>query len=105
MADQLQDGARFRLLTIMDVYTREALAIDAGQSLKGDDIVHVEPPEIQSWSPKVLFCDNEFSSQVMDLWEYRNGVKIDFSRPGKLTDTAFVESFNGTFRSECLNIH
>ncbi len=41
----------------------------------------------------------------MDLWAYRNGVKIDFSRPGKPTDNAFVESFNGTFRSECLNIH
>ena len=57
--------------------------------------------------PNVLFCDNgsEFTSQVMDLWAYRNGVKIDFSRPGKPTDNAFVESFNGTFRSECLNIH
>lgn len=53
--------------------------------------------------PKVLFCDNcsEFTSQAMDLWVYRNGVKIDFSRPGKPTDNAFVESFNGTFRSEC----
>ncbi len=55
--------------------------------------------------PKVLFCDNgsEFTGQTMDLWAYRNGVKIDFSRPGKPTDNAFVESFNGTFRAECLN--
>ena len=51
--------------------------------------------------PKVLFCDNgsEFTSQAMDLWAYRNGAKIDFSRPGKPTDNAFVESFNGTFVS------
>jgi putative transposase len=41
----------------------------------------------------------------MDLWAYRNGVEIDFSRPGKPTDNAYVESFNGTFRSECLNTH
>ena len=57
--------------------------------------------------PKVLFCDNgsEFTSQAMDLWAYQNGMKIDFSRPRKPTDNAFVESFNGTFRSECLNVH
>jgi len=50
--------------------------------------------------PKVLFCDNgpEFTGQLMDLWAYRNAVKIDFSRPGKPTDNAFCESFNGTFR-------
>ena len=40
---------------------------------------------------------------MMDLWAYRNGVKIDFSRPGKTTDNAFCESFNGTFRAECLD--
>ena len=55
--------------------------------------------------PKVLFCDNgsEFTSQAMDLWTYRNGAKIDFSRSGKPTDNAFVESFNGTFRAVCLD--
>jgi putative transposase len=57
--------------------------------------------------PKGLFCDNgnEFTSQAMDLWAYRNSAKIDFSRPRKPTDNALVESFNGTLRSECLNIH
>ena len=55
----------------------------------------------------MLFCDNgsEFTSQAMDLWAYRNGVRIDFCRPGKPTDNAFVESFNGTFRAECLDVH
>lgn len=58
-------------------------------------------------TPKLLFCDNgsEFSGKAMDLWAYQNGVKIDFSRPGKPTDNAFIESFNGTFRNECLNVH
>lgn len=56
---------------------------------------------------KLLFCDNgsECTSQAMDLWAYQNCVKIDFSRPGTPTDKAFVESFNGTFRDECLNLY
>ena len=108
MADQLQDGTRFRALTMVDVYTRESLAIDAGQSLKGDDVVRVlNRIKQQRGVPRFLFCDNgsEFTSQALDLWAYQNGVKIDFSRPGKPTDNAFVESFNGTFRAECLNAH
>ena len=79
-----------------------------GQSLKGDDVVRVlNRVKLERAVPKVLFCDNgsEFTSQAMDLWAYRNGVKIDFSRPGKPTDNAFVESFNGTFRAECLDTH
>src|SRR5271154_2108774 len=108
VSDQLQDGTRFRSLTIVDVYTREAVAIEVGQSLKGDDVVRtLNRLKLERGIPKVLFCDNgsEFTSHAMDLWAYRNGVKIDFSRPGKPTDNAFVESFNGTFRSECLNTH
>jgi len=55
----------------------------------------------------MLFCDkgSEFSGQAMDLWAYQHGVRIDFSRPGKPTDNAYVESFHGTFRQECLNAH
>jgi putative transposase len=105
---QLQHGTRFRALTIVDVHTREAVAIEVGQSLKGDDVVRtLNQLKLDRGVPKVLFCDNgsEFTSQAMDLWAYRNGVKIDFSRPGKPTDNAFVESFNGTLRSECLNTH
>ena len=58
-------------------------------------------------APKFLFCDNgsEFTGQAMDLWAHQNHVRIDFSRPGKPTDNAFIESFNGTFRSECLSAH
>jgi putative transposase len=106
--DQLQDGTRFRALTIVDVHTREAVAIEAGQSLKGDDVVRtLNRLKLDRGVPKVLFCDNgsEFTSQAMDLWAYRHRTKIDFSRPGKPTDNAFVESFNGTFRCECLDTH
>ena len=108
VADQLQDGTRFRSLTIVDVYTREAVAIEVGQSLKGDDVVRtLNLLKLHRGVPKVLFCDNgsEFTSQAMDLCAYQNGTKIDFSRPGKPTDNAFVETFNGTFRAECLDTH
>ena len=58
-------------------------------------------------APQFLFCDtgSEFTSQAMDLWAHQNHVRIDFSRRGKHTDNAFIESFNGTFRSECLSAH
>ena len=47
----------------------------------------------------------EFISKELDLWAYGNGVKLDFSRPGKPTDNAFIESFNGQLRKECLDTH
>ena len=108
MADQLTDGRRFRVLTIVDVFTRQSLAVEVRPSLKGTDGVEVlNPIRAQRGAPKMLFCDHgsEFSSQIMDLWAYQNGVRIDFSRPGKPTDNAHVESFNATFRQECLNAH
>ena len=108
MADQLADGRRFRVLTMVDIYTRESLAIKAGQSVKGEDIAMVlNQITLQRGAPKVLFCDigSEFISQAMDLWAYRNGVRIDFLGPGKPTDNAFVESSNGTLRDECLDVH
>ena len=108
VADQLADGRRFRALTVVDVFTRESLAIEVGQNLKGENVVHVlNRLRVQRAAPKTVFCDNgsEFTSQAMDLWAYHAGVQIDFSRPGKPTDNAYVESFNGTLRSECLDAH
>jgi len=108
VADQLVERRRFRALTFVDVFTREGLAIEGGQSLKGEDGVGVWNRIRQDRGvPKMLYCDDgaEFTSQIMDLWAYQNGVQIDFSRPGKPTDNAHVESFNGTFRAECLDAH
>jgi putative transposase len=82
--------------------------IEAGQSLKGEDVVRaLNVIQQKRGAPKFLFCDNgsEFTSQSMDLWAYQNRVQIDFSRPGKPTDNAYVESFNGTLRAECLDVH
>ena len=108
VSDQYSTGGRFRALTVVDIFTRECLAIEVGQSLKGDDVVRVlQRLRQQRGAPQALFCDNgsEFTSQALDLWAYHSQVTIDFSRPGKPTDNAFVESFNGTLRSECLDAH
>lgn len=107
-ADQLADGRRFRSLTLVDIYTRECLAIESEQRLKGEDVVRVlNRIKHERGVPKMLHCDNrsEFLSQAMVRWAYQNGVRIAFSRPGKPTDNAFVESCNGTFHAECLNAH
>jgi putative transposase len=108
VADQLVNGRRFRALTIVDVFSREALAIRVGQKLRGEDVVEVCNRLVaQRRAPKRILVDNgsEFSGRLLDLWAYHHGVRIDFSRPGKPTDNSFVESFNGSLRDECLNVH
>jgi putative transposase len=100
--------ANFRALTVVDVFTKECLAIEVGQSLKGEHVVTVLKRIVgERGAPKVIFCDNgsEFVGRALDLWAYVNKVRIDFSRPGKPTDNAHVESFNGRLREECLNSH
>jgi Integrase core domain len=82
--------------------------IEVGQGLRGEDVVRtLNRITSHRGRPKFLFCDNGsgFTSQSMDLWAYQNGVQINYSRPGKPTDNAHVESFNGTLRAECLDAH
>lgn len=106
--DQLSNGDKFRALTIVDVFSREALAIEVGQRLRGEHVVDVLNRLVrQRGGPKYLFADNgaEFTGHLVDLWAYHHSVRIDFSRPGKPTDNAFIETFNGSLRDECLNVH
>jgi putative transposase len=106
--DQLGNGTKFRALTVVDIFSREGLAIEVGQRLKGEHVVEVLNRLVrQRGAPKYLFADNgaEFTGQLVDLWAYHHGVRIDFSRPGKPTDNAFIETFNGSLRDECLNLH
>lgn len=108
VSDALFDGRRLRALTVVDAFTREALAIDVDQGIKGEQVV-AAMARISSIRgvPKTIRVDNgpEFISKALDRWAYENGVTLDFSRPGKPTDNAFVESFNGRLRDECLNVH
>jgi putative transposase len=106
MSDDLFDGRQIRLLTIVDHFTRESLAIEVGQRMRGRDVVAaLERLSCDRPLPKSIRVDNdpEFTSKVLDQWAYSNGVTLDFSRPGKPTDNAFIESFNGSVRAECLN--
>lgn len=108
VADALFDGRRFRALTVVDNFTKESLAIEVDQQLKGEDVVAVvERLKHQRGVPQRIQTDNgsEFISIAMDRWAYDHGVTMDFSRPGRPTDNPFVESFNGSFRDECLNVH
>ena len=108
MSDQLFDGRRFRVLTIVDNYTKVSPVIGVGQSYKGSDVVRtLEEALEQHGKPGRIFVDNgpEFISRDLDLWAYAKGVELDFSRPGKPTDNAFIEAFNSRFRQECLNQH
>jgi transposase InsO family protein len=101
VADALFDGRRLRMLTVVDLYTRECLAIEVGQSLKGKDGVAVlNVIERQRGSPRSIKTDNgsEFIGKAMDRWAYERAVELDFSRPGKPTDNAAVESFSGRLR-------
>jgi len=106
--DQLSNGQKFRALTVVDVFSREALAIEIGQRLRSEHVVEVlNRLVMQRKAPKYLFADNgsEFTGHLVDLWAYHHDVRIDFSRPGKPTDNAYIETFNGSLRDECLNLH
>jgi putative transposase len=106
--DQLSNGEKIRALTVVDVFSREALAIEVGRRLRGEHVVEVLNRLVrQRGAPKYLFADigAEFTGHLVDLWAYHQGTRIDFSRPGKPTDNAFIETFNGSLRDECLNVH
>jgi putative transposase len=108
VSDALYDGRRLRALTIVDNYTRECLAIEVDQGIGGEKVAGVLGRiTMKRSTPKTIRVDNgpEFVSKVLDQWAYRNGVTLDFSRPGKPTDNAYVESFNGSLRDECLNVN
>lgn len=106
VSDALSDGRRFRILTVVNAYTREALATRVDSRFTGDQVVKVlEGIVAERGTPRSIRVDNgpEFVGRSLDLWAHFNGVTLDFSRPGKPTDNAFIESFNGRLRQECLS--
>ena len=106
--DQLATGRKIRILTMIDTYSRYVPVLDPRFSYRGEDVVNtLEEVCKQIGYPKTIRVDqgSEFISKELDLWAYTRGVTLDFSRPGKPTDNAFIESFNGRFRAECLNAH
>jgi putative transposase len=106
VSDQLFDGRRIRVLTIVDCHSRESLVVQPRISFRAVHVVEALARLVQErGAPGSIRCDNgpEFVSRVLDQWAYWNQVQLDFSRPGKPTDNAYIESFNGRLRQECLN--
>lgn len=106
VSDALFDGRRLRLLTVIDLYTRECLGICVGQNLRSTEVAEMlNSIALRCPLPQLLKTDNgsEFAGKMLDRWVYERGIRIDFSRPGTPTDNATVESFNGRLRQECLN--
>lgn len=104
--DSLWSGRKFRTLSVVDTYSRECLNVEVDTSLPGQRVVRVLDRLADSNGlPDSIRMDNgpEFISKVLDEWAYRNGVKLDFIRPGKPTENPYAESFHGKFRDECLN--
>jgi putative transposase len=92
--------------TIIDTFTRLSPAIEVRQNFRGRDVVNtLERVSRALGCPQTIRLDNgpEFISKELDLWAFVRSVTLDFSRPGKPTDNAFIESLNGKFRAECLN--
>jgi putative transposase len=106
MLDTFADGRKFRLLTIVDDATRECLATEVETSLPGIRVVRVlERLVADRGYPKILVTDNgpEFTGQTFTTWAERCGITLHFIEPGKPVQNAYIESFNGKFRDECLN--
>lgn len=104
--DRLSNGRQLKVLTMIDYHTRSVPALLADHSIKGADVVELlEGLRLIGRKPRVIVTDNgsEFRSKTMREWATRNGVRLHFIEPGRPQQNAFIESFNGKFRSECLD--
>ena len=108
VSDGLADGRRIRCLAIVDDCTRECVALEVDTSITGTRVKAVlEQLADTRGLPRSITVDHgpEFEGQVLDAWAYRSNVQLSFIRPGKPNENAYIESFNGKFRDECLNEH
>jgi putative transposase len=106
--DQLMDGRKFRVLTVVDQWSRQTPTLEARFSFSGKDVVAaLERVRESAGLPDSITVDHgtEFMSRAVEAWAFYRGVKLDFTRPGKPTDNSHIESFNGRLRDECLNVH
>ncbi len=108
VTDRLDDGHAFRVLTVVDQFSRECVLLEAAGSLSGTSVAAALQEVVATRGvPRAITVDNgsEFYSQAMDSWAYRHGIELDFIRPGKPVENAYIESFNGRLRDKCLNTH
>lgn len=108
VSDALADGGRFRVFNLIDIFTRRSLQQQARTSISGLQVTqYLDQAIIEYGKPRRVRCDNgpEFAGKALDQWCFLNEVELCFIRPGKPTENGFIESFNGTFRDECLSTH
>ena len=109
MHDTLADGRTVRVFTVVDVFSRECVALVAGRGFKGEDVGRIlsDAGQERGAFPEMISVDNgtEFTSKALDHWAYWNKVKLNFSRPGKPGDNPHIEAFNSLVRRECLSQH
>lgn len=108
MRDALGNGRPFRTFNVLDDGSRESLRIEVDFSLPAERVVRVlEQIKLERGLPREIVVDNgpEFVSKVLDAWAAKHGVRLRFIRPGCPVENCFVESFNGTFRRDCLDAH
>ena len=106
--DALADGRTFRVLTVVDQWSRQSPIREAASSMSGGTVSVTLDRAIAVRSvPRSITVDHgtEFMSRALEDWAYQRGVQLDFIRPGKPVENAFIESFNGRLRDECLNVH
>ncbi len=108
MSDRLADGRPFRILTMVDQYTRECVGLAADRSMSGAKVVEALNRASQEYGgkPESITCDkgSEFAGRVLEAWAMEHGVQLIFIRPGRPMENGFIESFNGRLRDECLNV-
>lgn len=108
MRDTLASGRVFRVFTLVDDFTRESPTIELDTCLSGERVVQVlERLRVSRGLPASIVVDNgpEFTGRALDAWAHQHQVQLSFIRPGKPVENAYIESFNGRLRDECLNQH
>ena len=106
--DALADGSQFRVLSVVDQWSRQSPILEVASSMSGRTVGDaLDRILVDSHAPRSITVDHgtEFMSRALEDWAFAQGVQLDFIRPGKPVENAFIESFNGRLRDECLNVH
>jgi putative transposase len=106
--DSLFDGRAFRVLTVVDQWSRCSPILEVAQGVSGMTVAEALDRAIaRHGAPRTITVDHgtEFTSRALDEWACRRGITLDFIRPGKPAENGFIEAFNRKLRDECLNAH
>lgn len=105
VSDCTEAGQRFRVLTVVDDFSRRCVTLVTAISFSGRRVGRALDEAMLEALPETIVMDNgpEFTSNALDQWAHQRNVKLHFIRPGKPVENAYAESFNGRFRDECLN--